>query len=208
MLVTREREKLISAIIYFVRSTKHCHSLKLYKLLNFLDFEHYRQTGRTVTGLSYSAWPMGPVPEDLWHEIDEGGAGDLQAAVAIFMDDGEPYAIAASRTVDDEDWDAPRKQPPKRIFKPKRPFDESIFTKRELLIMERLAEFFKDFKADDMKEFSHMKGLPWRKVFGKGEGNRRPIPPELALESEAIMYEMPTIDEAERRYRELLLSGL
>jgi hypothetical protein len=218
MLVKKERDKLISAIIYFVRATKHCHTLKLFKLLNFLDFEHFRQTGRTVTGLRYSAWPMGPVPDQLWHEINEGGAADLRAAISVIEDDGEPSRLAASRTLhnqdlmafrtlDDEDGMV-RKQFKKRVLRPKRAFDKTIFTKREFMIMERLSEFFKELRADDMKEFSHLKHLPWRQVFGRGEGARRPIPPELALKSDAIMHEIPTIDEDERRYREVLLSGL
>jgi uncharacterized phage-associated protein len=170
MLVTKERDKLISAIIYFVRETKHCHTLKLFKLLNFLDFEHFRQTGRTVTGLRYSAWPMGPVPDQLWREINQGGDADLRAAIVIIEDDGEPSRLAAFRTVDDEDWKAERRQFKKRVLKPKRAFDKTIFTKRELMIMGRLSEFFKEFRADDMKEFSHLKHLPWRQVFKGGEG--------------------------------------
>ncbi|WP_217994559.1 Panacea domain-containing protein [Rodentibacter caecimuris] len=38
-------------------------------MLYFLDFEHYKQVGRSVTGLDYSAWKMGPVPVDLHEEI-------------------------------------------------------------------------------------------------------------------------------------------
>src|ERR1700730_10448814 len=83
MIVSREREKLINAIIYFVRSTKHCHTLKLFKLLNFLDFEHYRQTGQTVTGLTYAAFPHGPVPPSLFDEISRGGEKDLRDAIVI-----------------------------------------------------------------------------------------------------------------------------
>ena len=55
MFVSRDREKLLNAIIYFLRETKHCHTLKLFKLLNFADFEHFRQKGRTITGLEYRA---------------------------------------------------------------------------------------------------------------------------------------------------------
>ena len=85
MFVTHKREKLINAIIYFVRNTKHCHKLKLFKLLSFLDFEHYRQTGRSVTGLHYDAWPKGPVPSHLDEELEKPGsdlatAGGLQIA--------------------------------------------------------------------------------------------------------------------------------
>jgi hypothetical protein len=43
MFVSRDREKLINAIIYFLRETKHCHTLKLFKLLYFADFEHFNR---------------------------------------------------------------------------------------------------------------------------------------------------------------------
>ena len=51
MFVSRQREKLLNAIVFFVTRTKNCNTIKLFKLLNFLDFEHYRQTGESVTGL-------------------------------------------------------------------------------------------------------------------------------------------------------------
>lgn len=208
MLVNRERDKLLSAIIYFVRTTKYCHTLKLFKLLNFLDFEHFRQTGRTVTGLRYSAWVMGPVPDDLWNEIVKGGDADMRAAITIIEDDGQP-SRAALRTIDHgDDWQGEQKQYKKQILKPKRAFDKAIFTKRELMIMDRLTEFFKEFRGVDMSEFSHKARQPWSRVFNGGEGDRNPIPIELSLAAEPIMFEMPTIDEDERRYRETLLSGL
>ncbi len=131
----------------------------------------------------------------------------MRQAVAIIEDDGTPPSLAF-RTIDDGDWKAEGRQFKKRLFKPKRPFDKSIFTKRELTIMERLSEFFKELRADDMSEFSHRARLPWSRVFRNGEGDKQPIPYESALESEPIMHETPTIDEDERRYRELLLSGL
>lgn len=59
MFVSHDREKLINAIVRFTRYTNHCHKLKLFMLLNFLDFEHYRQTGRPSIGLKYGAWGMG-----------------------------------------------------------------------------------------------------------------------------------------------------
>src|SRR5215472_1919492 len=83
MFDSDQREKLVNAIIFFVSNTKRCHTLKLFKLLNFLDFEHFRQTGFGVTGLEYKAWPKGPVPSALWHEFKKGGSGDLRKAVSV-----------------------------------------------------------------------------------------------------------------------------
>jgi uncharacterized phage-associated protein len=68
MLITHEREKLINAILYFASHTRHCGKIKLFKLLYLLDFEHFRQTGRSVTSLDYRAWELGPVPIRLMQE--------------------------------------------------------------------------------------------------------------------------------------------
>lgn len=206
MFVTHEREKLINAIIYFVRKTKRCHKLKLFKLLSFLDFEHYRQTGRTVTGLSYDAWPMGPVPSELDEELD-APKPDLTQAIGIFRerDDGR-----VERTIDDfsrlemepQQEEAFRHAIDQYVFKPKKRFNDKYFTKREMKIMGTLAEIFQEALGDDMKDVSHLKGLPWREVFGLGEGNGRPIPFELALASDPFIHDIPTIDNDERDYRE------
>jgi hypothetical protein len=59
MLITYERNKLINAIVYFAQNTQHLGKTKLFKLLYLLDFEHFRQTGRSVTGLDYYACCVG-----------------------------------------------------------------------------------------------------------------------------------------------------
>lgn len=191
MFVSHRRDKLLNAIIYFAQNTKHCHTLKLFKLLNFLDFEHYRQTGRTVTGQRYVAWKQGPAPNALWHEMEKGGRPDFQKAIALVKhkDDVTEKVL-------------------RRELKPKAAFDTKFFTKRELAIMDRLAFFFSEIKAEDMSSFSHQQGLPWRKVFGEGEGEGKEISEELALESDPIIKDAPTIDKDELAYRKELLSGV
>ncbi len=82
MLITHERKKLINSIIYFAHHTKHLGKIKLFKLLYLLDFEHFRMTGRGVTGLNYHAWKYGPVPVALDQEWEEPEA-DLAAAITI-----------------------------------------------------------------------------------------------------------------------------
>jgi hypothetical protein len=71
--------------------------------------------------------------------------------------------------------------------------------------MDRVAEFFKELRAVDMSEFSHMKRLPWRNVYQSGKGTGHLIPPELSLDSDAIVHDAPTIAREEMEYRRELL---
>ena len=79
MLVSHEREKMINAIIYFANHTRHLGKIKLFKLLYLLDFEHFRQTGRSVTGLDYRAWKFGPVPVALEKHTGHASLAPLPA---------------------------------------------------------------------------------------------------------------------------------
>jgi hypothetical protein len=189
MFVSREREKLINAIIFFSKNTKHLHKLKLFKLLNFLDFEHYRQTGRAVTGLRYSAWPMGPVPADFDTELTRP-EGDLRSAISIIK-------------VSD-----PTKEERFRIdFRPRAQFEKKYFSKRELRIMEELAMIFEEYRGEDMSEFSHYKELPWSKIYQNGKGKGRVIPYDLALSSQRIASG-ETIDSEELAYQREAVEGM
>jgi uncharacterized phage-associated protein len=173
--ISHEREKLINAIVYFLRETNHCHTLKLFKLLNFADFEHFRQTGRTIFGLEYHALPKGPVPTRLFDEIKRGGSADLQAAINLCD------------------------------LKPRVEFDKSWFTKRELKVLNRIAEFFRDLKANDMSEFSNENKKPWTSVYQNGKGKNQLIPPDLVFQGAPLMHEVPRIASEELEYRRELL---
>lgn len=70
-LTNTYRQKLLNAIIYFTKNVKRPSKLKIFKLLYFLDFEHFRITGKSVTGLDYYALDFGPVPMDLFGQISD-----------------------------------------------------------------------------------------------------------------------------------------
>jgi hypothetical protein len=176
-------------MVFFTRFTRNCHKLKLFKLLNFYDFEHYRQTGRPSIGLKYEAWPMGPVPTDLDRELEAPGA-DIQSYVQILRK-RDPLTGRVTRF----------------YFKPKKSFDPRFFTKRETGIMRELALYFNDLKAEDMSEFSHVKGLPWREVYRGDVGKGHPIPYDLALKAQPLT-DGETIDAEELVYRREALRGM
>src|SRR5450759_2114516 len=130
MLITHEREKLIQAIIYLAKNTRFCGKIKLFKLLYFLDFEHYKITGRSVTGLKYSAWKMGPVPTALFDEL-ESPEPDFAAAISI----SEINTFLGK---------------PMLSLNPINEFSSEFFSKRELNLLKKLAIEYREAKADDM----------------------------------------------------------
>ena len=161
MIVDNSSEKLKNAIIFFVRNTKHCGKTKLYKLLYFLDFEHYRDIGRNVTGLDYYAWPMGPVPKQLHEYLDEP-----EKHVGDFIQ------VAARRIGNDRSFIE---------ITPKVEFDHRFFTIREMKLLGDLSKEYYSARAEDMVEATHLENMPWHSVYEK-EGRRQAlIPYEYAL---------------------------
>ncbi len=163
MLTNHYREKLIELAIYFAAHTRYCGKIKLNKLLYLLDFEHFRQTGISVTGLEYRAMKMGPVPMELYLEWDELGP-----------DFAEAIEIVPERVVDY--W--------RENVRPKRAFDDTHFTKRELRLMAELAERFRDDLSKPMIGITHQERGPWAAIWDNGKGNLERIPYALAIRDE------------------------
>ena len=161
MLIFHEREKLIQIIIYLAKNTSNCGKTKLFKLLYFLDFEHYMQTGRSVTGLQYCAWKMGPVPTALFDEI-ESPEPDMAEAL-VFTEVQTTYGK------------------PMLSIKPIKGFNDEFFSNREKKILEKLVQDYKNSKAEDMIEATHLENMPWDRVFNKERKPRAVIPYEYAL---------------------------
>lgn len=160
MFIDRTRQKLINAIVYFAQNTKYLGKIKLFKLLYLLDFEHYRQTGRSVTGLEYRAWKFGPVPTDLmqeWEELED----DLADAITI-----EPVQII----------DYVRENVNSHTD-----FNSEHFSKREIRIMEDLARMYGEEQSPRMIDVTHAENGAWAKVWNEGLGNNEEIPYYLAV---------------------------
>lgn len=157
--IEHTRKKLLNAAIFFLKKTKKCGKLKLLKLLYFLDFIHFKQTGKSVTDLRYFAWEKGPVARELWHELSKP-KDDLKDHIAILPSvPGEFLKMI-----------------------PRKKFDQKYFSKRELRIMTQVADMFKEANADDMSEISHLPNQPWDKT-KKEKGLSEEIDYMLALDT-------------------------
>lgn len=180
---TSKREKIFHTIAFFVENTRACHKVKLFKLLYFLDFEIYRQTGKSTTGLLYFAWPMGPVPRALFDEFKSPPSDMRSALTVIVADADDPYSGLTIR--------------------PRVKFDESVFTRRELTEMRRLAEIYRDATADMMSEVSHLRGRPWHRIYEVENRHQALIPYTLALDGSPGSVTEEEAKEIEVEAREL-----
>lgn len=159
MIVTHTREKLIHAVLYFAKNTRYCGKTKLMKLLYFLDFSHFKQTGKAVTELDYFAWPKGPVPKVFFEEISSTLAPDLRKLVTV-QKIGDFHQITPLA-----------KQKP----------DMDYFSPREARLLEEISIIFKDTKANEISDISHLPNHPWDKTL-KNKGEQQKIDYFLALD--------------------------
>jgi uncharacterized phage-associated protein len=171
------REKLLAAVQFFATNTINCRLTKMMKLLYFLDFMHYEQTGLPVTGLAYYAWQRGPVPRDFYSEVRNDPQPDLRSKVTLHNETvGEHDAVRFSA-----------------VGQP----DLSIFTRREIQILEQLARQYMRARAQDMVEASHLEHLPWHQVWEVEGREMAEIPYDFAVD-EAIREPLKEfIDEQE-----------
>lgn len=158
-----QRQRLINAIYFFASNTKFAGQTKLLKLLYLLDFEHFKQTGRSVTGLDYEAWRMGPVPRNFRTEWKIGFSEDLARLVHVRP---EPTPQKVRETV---------------VPNEGAQFDDSEFTPRQLGLMSELVARYRDAYANDMVSVTHVPNGAWNKVWRDGQGQNDVIPYELAL---------------------------
>ncbi|GMQ91110.1 MAG: hypothetical protein BMS9Abin11_0416 [Gammaproteobacteria bacterium] len=156
MLIKHEREKLLNSIVYFAENTESCGKTKLIKLLSILDFGHYKQTGRSVTGMDYYAWDMGPVPIDFYGEIDCPPEDLVEHITISPQETGLRYPFI-------------------RVVAQKN-FDPSSFSRRELKLLEEISEQYKAHTGSQMIEITHHEDGPWAKTWRNGEGKNRLIP--------------------------------
>ena len=81
---------------------------------------------------------------------------------------------------------------------PKVPFDDSLFTRRELALMQTLVtRYGKDF-AKPMVNVTHEERGPWSAIWDGGHGNNQRIPYTLAVAENAPNRDV--ILEAAREY--------
>lgn len=185
-------EKIVNGIKFFVSNTKNVGRTKLFKLLFFWDFMHFKKYGKTITGFDYFTYPFGPVPKELFNQIVNNDLPDYLGKNIIIEE-----------TQKDEDFNDNYK---KFLVKSKKiPIDLSSLSKSEKDVLEEVAFIFMDATASQMTEITHLPNTPWTKTKTE-KGFDVIIDYALALDDESPL----TLDEAMERLnlqRELIADG-
>ena len=108
--------------------------LKLNKLLFYSDYFHFKQTGKSITGLTYRAISYGPVPVNYDY---------LFAYLTNELNIIEPTFSKSlnSRVIE--------------YFYSKKPYDLSIFSDEELQTINQIIEKFRNITSWELVELSH-----------------------------------------------------
>lgn len=161
MLIDRNFEKRATAIIYFATYTRYCTRNKLMFLLHLLDFEHYRQTGRSVTEELYCALSFGPVPSELYRALHRPDSARSPIEVLFQVKTGDATAIVI----------------------PQKSVDYECLTPRQLHILAKLSERYREDRDELLQEAVCVKDGPWDKIYhANSPGKGASIPYELALD--------------------------
>lgn len=124
------KDKIFNMILIFA---KNCVlKTKLLKEMFYADFLFYKNTGASITGLEYAKINYGPVPDGFNEIINECIVEGLIDYDIEYMNDYENHNIHSRVDI-----------------------DYSVFTKDEINIINKVNNFFKDFKSKDVVNFSH-----------------------------------------------------
>ncbi|SRR5260221_1035450 len=133
--------KYRNAILYFAHHVRQLGRTKLWKLLYYLDFDHFERYGTSVTGEEYWKWDNGPVPSSglaMVHRMEANG--DIVVT---------PESTGM--------------QNPLLRVCPERGYDKDVFSASEWETLKAVARKWKFHSARDMSHATHGEP-PWQQT--------------------------------------------
>jgi len=183
--------KLINGIKYFLKNTNNAGITKLFKLLYFWDFSHFKKYGTSVTGLTYFTYSFGPVPEKLYNQI---------------LSDNLTEEISKNfKIIKEVDKEDEKNYPQYKFYLKNKNIDLNWLTPNEQEIMKEIAFVFKNSSAKEMSDITHLKGTPYDKTKSE-KGMNAEIDYFLSIDSETEL-DLDTIRERFSLQKELIEDG-
>jgi uncharacterized phage-associated protein len=182
--------KLVNGIKYFLSHTNNVGITKLFKLLYFWDYSHFKKYGTSVTGLNYFTYPFGPVPKELYKQIESG-------KIAEFIINN----FNVRKEVDPED---PEKYPQYKFYIKDKKVDLDWLSPNEKKVLEDVAYIYKNSPAREMSDITHLKGTPYDKTKNE-KGMFEEIDYFFSLDDESLDIDL--IKERFQLQKDLIADG-
>lgn len=125
-------QKLKNIIIYYAQNQKKLYKTKLMKLLWYTDALNFSRSTKSISGLTYIHLNFGPVPEDR-NEL----LGLLEKMDVIRIEEDTSTSYVGERIETDAQFDA------------------SIFSEKELGVLQEINKKFDDSSSTDLVRLSH-----------------------------------------------------
>lgn len=122
--------KLVDLILML--SEKSILKTKLLKEMFYCDFLTYKNTGASITGLKYTKFQYGPVPENYELILNKLVSSNIINYDVEYENNYECHYITAEQSIDKKE-----------------------FTATELKIINQIKEYFKSYSSKDIVNFSH-----------------------------------------------------
>ena len=149
-------DKIGNVLNYFASEIEFLSMTKTLKLLYILDETSIKETGTPVTWLDYKVWEKGPVAIDVYNEITKQETFNYQ---------GQELSLLQGITLDKK-FNTDRKS--EEIFlKPKGNFDQSVFNRYELNLLETVVFKYGNWNASQLIDFLHKEDSLWHKMVSK-----------------------------------------
>lgn len=124
--------KKFKQMVLFFSQVGDIAKTKMNKLLFYADFRHYKTFGKSITGMQYAAITHGPVPDNYQTIFESMCKKD---EIAIVQGWAGAYPTGTFESISD--------------------FEDSLFTEDEMKTMRYVQEYFQDYSAKMIVDFSH-----------------------------------------------------
>lgn len=95
-------DRVRETVLYLAAHARSLYRTKLNKILFYLDFASYRETGVGFTGLRYAKAPFGPVP----HQFELLMAGLIDGETLSLLEQGDGQVVVAERAANSATFSA------------------------------------------------------------------------------------------------------
>lgn len=136
--MTSNKNLIGNLIIYIANKCKPLYHTKLLKLLYLIDEEAVREKGTPITWLEYNIWKLGPVSKDVYFSKVQNC--NFFESYFTYSESNKSFRIV-----------------------PKKQFDDSDFSSKDLEIVENVLNAYGHKTATELIKLTHRKGSLWDK---------------------------------------------